>query len=148
MTTTTNEMTTAPSRTPLLAAFGIAASAILTAVGTFWDPTDDDSGSNHGAGEYLITLGIIVVAAAIVFGLVVRTAAAGNPGRRAAILGVVAALSFVVFWAGLPAVLAAGSLACALLQKDRDGSFSGASVVGLVGSALAVTAAVVLAVVG
>ncbi|HUR13988.1 MAG TPA: hypothetical protein VM097_05805 [Mycobacteriales bacterium] len=149
MSTTTNELTTtAPSRTPLLATLGFAASAVLTAMGTFWDPTGNESGDHHSFSDYWPVLLIAAVATAIAFGLVVRTAESGNPGRRAAILGVVAALSFVVFWAGLPAVLASAAVACALVQKDRDGSFNTASLVGVTGAVLAVAAAVVLAVVG
>lgn len=150
MTSTAQTMTTddAPSRTPLLATLGFATSAVLTAVGTFWDLTDNESGSQHSFGEYAVTLGTAAVMLAIVFGLVVRTAERGNPGRRAAILGVVSFLSNAVFWAGFPAVLAAGSLACALVQKERSARFSAGSLVGLGFSALSVAGAVSLAIAG
>jgi hypothetical protein len=148
MTSTTTEMTTAPSRTPLLAAFGVAASAVLTAMGTFWDLTDNEEGSNHGAGDYFIVLGIIAVAVAIVYGLVVRNAGAGNPGRRAAILAVVSVLSIAVFWAGLPMVLVSGVVACALAEKDKLGSFGAGSKVGLALSVPVTAMAVWLAIAG
>ena len=140
--------TTAPSRTPLLAAFGIAASGVVTAVGTFWDLTNNEASNEHSFGEYLITLAVIAVTAAIVFGLVVRNASAGNPGRRAAILAVVSVLSIAVFWAGLPMVLVAGAVACALLDKDKLGSYGTGSKVALALSALVTAAAVWLAIVG
>lgn len=140
--------TEAPSRSPLLAALGYGASAVLTAVGTFWDLTDNESGTEHSAGEYLVVLGMAAVMLAIVFGLVVRTADRGNPGRRSAVLGVVGFLSNAVFWAGFPAVIAAGSVACALIQKDRDDRYSTSSQAGLAVSALAVAAAVWLAIAG
>jgi hypothetical protein len=150
MTSTAQTMpaTDAPSRTPLLAALGYGASAVLTAAGTFWDLTDNESGSGHSADEYLIVLGTSAVMLAIVFGLVVRAAERGNAGRRSAVLGVVGFLSNAVFWAGFPAVIAAGSLACALTQKDRDRSFSAGSKAGLALSGLTVAAAVMLAIVG
>jgi cytochrome bd-type quinol oxidase subunit 2 len=146
-TTATTELT-APSRTPLIAAIGYAVTAVLTAMGTFWDLTNNESDSHHDASEYFIVLGIAAVGAALVFGLVVRTAATGNPGRRALILSVVGFLSVAVFWAGLPAVIAAGALACALTQKDKDGSFSVASKTALALSAITVALAVMLAIVG
>lgn len=138
----------APSRNPLLAVLGFAASAVLTAMGTFWDLTDNESGDDHSIGEYLVVLGIAAVALAIVFGLVVRGAAAGNPGRRAAILGVVGFLSNAVFWAGLPSVIAAGAVACALAQQDRDGALSGTSKAGVALAVLTFAAALWLAIAG
>jgi hypothetical protein len=148
MTATTNDLTTAPSRTPLLAALGYATSAVFTAMGTFWDLTNNEASNEHDAGEYLIVLGIAAVALALVFGTVVRTAGSGNPGRRAVILGVVGFLSNAVFWAGLPAVIAAGAIACAMAQKDKDHSFSIASKAALALSTLTVAAALSLAIVG
>ena len=142
MTTSTAQLNDTPSRTPVLAALGIGLSAVLTAIGTF------SGGNDHGWREYLITLGIVVVAAAIVFGLVVRTAAAGNAARRALVLGILAALSFVVFWAGIPSVLAAGAVACALIDRDRTGHFDGSDKAALGLSAVTVVAAVVLAFIG
>jgi len=150
MTTITTHGTTTdtPSRTPLLAVLGVAASAVLMAVGTFWDLTDNESGEGGELTAYAVCVGLSFVCAAIVFGLVVRTAERGNPGRRAAVLGVVSFLSNAVFWAGFPAVIAAGALACALVQKERSGRFSAGSLVGLAFSAVAVAGAVWLAIAG
>ena len=135
-------------RIPMLAVLGFAVSAVLTALGTFWDFNDNDKSEDHSFGDYAIVLGIAAVAAVIVFGLVVRTAADGVPGRRSAILGVVAVVSIVVFWAGLPAVLAAGAIATALLDRDKTGRFGNASKAGLALAGLALVAAVVLAFIG
>lgn len=146
-TTTTEMMTTGPSRTPLLAALGIGASAVLTAVGTFWSPLND-ADAEHSIGEYLVVVGMAAVCAAIVFGLVVRTADRGNAGRRAVILGVVGFLSLAAFWAGFPAVIATGGLACALAQRGRAGTFSAGSKAGLALSSLTLAAAVWLAIAG
>lgn len=84
----------------------------------------------------------------IAFGLVVRTAPRGNAARRSLITAIVAVLSLAVFWAGIPAVLAAAALACALVDKDRRGSFSGMSVAALVLSALVIVTATVAAIFG
>jgi hypothetical protein len=147
MTATTDDRTTAPSRTPLLAALGIAAAAVLTAVGTFWDVNNNDQGKAD-ASEWFITLGFIAVGSAIVYGLVVRTAAAGNPGRRSAVLGIVAVPSLAVFWAGLPMVLVSAAVTCALLDKDKLGSFGTGSKAGLGLSTVATLGAVALAITG
>jgi predicted membrane protein len=148
MTATTNDLTTtAPSRTPLLAALGIAAASALTAVGTFWDVNNNDAESGQ-ASEWLVCLGIIAVTAAIAYGLVVRGADAGDPGRRSVILGVVAFLSNVVFWAGLPMVLASAAVACAFVEKDARGSFRKASKAGLALAVLTAIPAVTLALFG
>jgi hypothetical protein len=146
-TATRAEATTTASRNPLLAAIGVVTSLIATAIGTFWDISGNDT-ADHTFTEYLWTVGTTAVCAAIVFGLVVRTAAQGNASRRAAILGVFAVLSIAVFWAGFPLVLAAGALACALADRDRVGSFGVGSKVGLALGALAAAVAAVLAVIG
>lgn len=146
MTATTPEMT-APSRTPLVAALGIASSAALSAIGTFWDANGNDSG-DHKASDWFITVGIIAVAAALVYGLVVRTADTGNPGRRALVLGIVAVPTVVVFWSGVPMVLVSAAMACALLEKDKRGSFGTGSKTALVLSALVTACAVTLAFMG
>lgn len=115
---------------PAMAAAGAGLSAILTAMGTFWDLTDNESGEPGGFSEYLIVIGIIAVATVVVFGLVARGATPANAGRRSLALAVVGLLSIAVFWAGLPAVLAAGATACALVDRTsgRLGRMSQAAV--------------------
>ena len=138
----------APSRTPLLAALGIGASAVLTAVGTFVGPNDTGDATRDDPSTWLMTVGIALAAAIVVFGLVVRTASRGDAGRRALVLGVVTLLSVAVFWAGVTTVLAAAALACALVERDRRGSFGTPSTVGLVLAGVATIAATLLAFVG
>ena len=106
------------------------------------------SSTTGAAPGYFIVLGFIAVAAAIVFGLVVRTASAGHPGRRAAILGVVGFLSIAVFWAGLPTVFAAGAVACALAEKDKLGSYGPGSKTALALAPVITALAVWLAIAG
>lgn len=145
-------VTTAPaptaSRVPLLATLGYAASAVAMAVGTFWDLTDNEDDKGNQFGPYLVCLGLAAVALAVVFGFVVRGAEHGRPGRRSAILGVVGVLSIVVFWAGLPLVLAAGAIATALADRDVTGRFGAGSRAGLGLAAVTIALAVLLAITG
>lgn len=138
---TTNTISTEPrSGWPMFAALGAGISVVLTAIGTFWDFNNNDPGGHDSISEYLIVVGIIAVAAALVFGLVARTP---SP-TKALVLGILSVLSLVGFWAGLPAVLAAGSMACAFGSPR----LSGASKAGVALSAVAVALAVVAAFVG
>ncbi|HWH28124.1 MAG TPA: hypothetical protein VNU26_04030 [Mycobacteriales bacterium] len=137
----------APSRTPLLAALALGTAIVLNAVGTFWDVTGN-SDKDHGWSDFLFVVGVSVVATAVVFGLVVRTAADGDPGRRALVLGVLAALSFVVFWLGISAPVAIGAIGCALVARDVTGRLGGTAAAGAALGALALAAVTVLAVVG
>ena len=150
MTTGTASLdtTTSTSRTPLLAALGIGASALLTAIGTFVGPNDSGDATRDDVSTWLICVGIAVATAVIGFGLVVRTAPQGNAARRALIAAVVAVLSIAVFWAGIPMVLVAVAVACALIDRDAHGSFSTPSKVGLGLAGLTTVAAVTLAFVG
>ena len=137
MTTFTAKSDTAASW-PMFAALGAGLSVVLTALGTFWDFNGNDPGGRDGIGEYLIVVGIIAVATAIVFAVARRPSPV-----KALVLGVLSVLSIVVFWAGLPAVLAAGSVASATGSRMTAAAKTG---VGL--SALAAIGAVVLAFTG
>ena len=148
MTTTYTDQPATHGNRTLLAALGVGIAVVLTALGTFWDFNGNDT--NHdGLGAYLVVVGIIVVAAAIVFGLVVRPEAA-SAGTRALVLGVLAVLTLVVSWSGLPTVLAAGAAACALGSGARraDGAIGGAGKAALVLSGAALAGAVVFAFIG
>ena len=144
-THTTTPTTTDTKPWPLFAAAGVGLATVLVAIGTFWDLTgNDDADNGQGMPEFLVTVGIILVAAAIVFGLVARTASASNAGLRALVLSIVGLLSLVVVWAGLPCVLAAGAASCALVASPRGASAKVA--LGL--AALTTVAAVVFAIIG
>ncbi len=151
MTTTALAPTTTagPNRNGLLALIGAVDAALLTGVGTFWDITGNDkAGASQSWGDYAVCLGVIAVATAAVFGLVVRTAATGNPGRRGVVLGVLSVLTVAVAWSGLPMVLAAGALACAFLRKERHGAFGPAGIAILVDVVLATVGAIAFAIAG
>lgn len=108
--------TTAPSWPPFAAA-SAAVSLVLTAIGTFWSPLSkyaSQATTRDDVISWLVVAGIIAVAAALVFGLVVRTATPENASARGLVLSIVGAASIVVFWAGLPVVLAGAAACCAL----------------------------------
>lgn len=146
-TNLTTALSTAPSRTPLVAALGIVTASLLTALGTFW-AMNDPKGANHDATDWFITLGMIAVVALLAYGLGVRGASTGNPARRAVILSVLGVLTIVVFWSGAPMVLVSASIACALIDKDKNGSYRTPSKAALVLSTLTTAAAVALAITG
>lgn len=146
-TAKTNAGSTNSNAWPAFAAAGAGLSAVLTAVGTFWDLTDNESSSAESLGEYAPVLGIIAVATAIVFGLVVRTATPASAPGRALSLAIVGLLSTAVFWAGLPAVLAAGSMACALVDR-QDSRLSRRSLIAFVLSVVTIALAIIAAVAG
>ena len=79
----------------------------LNALGIFGDGTD---GAQHSSGEFWVVSGVIAVATAVVFGLVVPRyyGRSAGVGLGLAIAGLL--LLFPVFWSGLPAVLASGGL--------------------------------------
>ena len=147
MTATTTDLSTAPSRTPLIAALGVVSASLLTAIGTFW-ALNDPKDSERKASDWFITVGMIAVVAVLAYGLGVRGASAGNPSRRAVILSVLGVLSVVLFWSGAPMVLVSAAIACALTDKDRTGSYSTGSKVTFALSALTTAAAVALAITG
>lgn len=140
----------APNRSTRLAIAGLLLALAATAVGTFLDLTGNEP-DNSTAGEadaYLATTGMALVFLGLAYGLGVRGAAKGNPSRRSGILGVLATLSVAVFWSGAPFVLASAALACALVDRDRLGSFGVGSKVGLAFSAIAAAGAVTCAIAG
>jgi hypothetical protein len=152
MTTTTqrrNGTAELTSRTPLVAVIGVALAALLTALGTFWDITGNDSEpEKHPLGQYLVVLAIIGVVAVVCYGLVVRRAMAGNPGRRSAILGAVALISVAAFWSGAPVVLASAAVATALIDGEKLGSVSTPAKIGVGLAGLTTLAAIGLAIAG
>jgi hypothetical protein len=109
-----NDRRPATASWPLYAALGAGTAFVLTALGTFWDLTGNDTRDGDALTEYLQVAVVIVVATAVVFGLVVRTAPPATAGRRAVVLAVLGFLTLVAFWSGLPPVLASGAVALAL----------------------------------
>lgn len=122
------------SRIWTAAAIAFVIAAALAAWGT-WGGDED-----HSTGDYLIVLAVIAVSAAIVYGLVLPRW--GTP-RTGIILGVLAVLSIVVFWSGLPVVLGIAAIVIGLSYRgSKEGS--GAATAALVLGALALVGSVVV----
>jgi hypothetical protein len=72
-------------------------------------------------GEFLVVLGVIGVAALVVFGLVVRRGlrkeSAAWTGLALSALGV---LAIAAFWSGLPPVLAGGGILLGWVSRDAS----------------------------
>ena len=117
-TTTT---TSRQDATRSAAAATVGGAIALNALGIFGDGT---AGAEHSAGEFWIMTALILVAAALVFGIVVRrfagTPRAGTAGLVLALLGVL--LVVPAFWSGLPVVLGAGGLMLGLGERREAGA--------------------------
>lgn len=131
---------------PPFATASVGLAVVLTAVGTFWSPLatyEGRGGSVDDIPEYLVNIAMIAVGAAIIFGLVVRTASAANADRRGLVMAVIGLLSVLVAWTGLPALLAGGSACCALASGRP--STMGKVTLGIVALTLAGAVAFALA---
>lgn len=122
-------LTATASRTTVIAALGLAAAAAVCAL---------------AADEPLPYVAMSAIVAGVVFGLWVVPAANGHPGRRSGVLALLAAASLVVSSTGIPLVLAAASVACALKQRDLDSSYDYPAELGMLLAALTAAATVLL----
>ena len=152
MTTTTSASHRLDGLSPLWAAatgaviYGLA----MTAGEVLNLNTESDDGPATTAGEIALYVGIVVAAGAIAVSLGLW-ARAGSPGRLAGTalgLGVAAAATCIVFWAGWPLVFGAVDLALALEHRRRVGSFSAVTVIALTLGAAGLVAAAFTCVVG
>jgi len=120
-------------------------SVVYTAVGTFADLSNNESGSED-EDDYLVWLAMMAVLAVITY-VVYRywygeAAKARQAPNSALVGGLLAALLFPGFWTGLPAIFGVGAL---LLGLRSDGP---KAKVGAVLAVLSILACAVLAVVG
>ena len=133
---------------PMIFAIGGAVtSAVLTGYGTF-------KGGNHfdDLPLYFGNLAIIVAATVLVYAVFVRRAlhsdGARTATRTAVVLAMLAVATFVVFYLGLPAVLASGAVCTALAANHRAGRWTTATRVAMTLSAAAVVLATFIAITG
>lgn len=136
--TTTSVDTTPATRAPSVArpaGLAVLLSAILTAILIARDAND---GPAWRVG--LVLAAVVVATTALVFGLVVRRALRRESARACAwtalVLGLLAAVSLVVFWLALPPVFGVAALTLARDARDRR-PFRGEAVAGI-GAVLAV----------
>ena len=126
-------------RRDAVAAVSALIAVALAAIGSF---RGDDE---HATRQFLIVCAIILVAAAVVFWVIVPRIE--RLGRGALILAVIGAISIVVFWLGIPPVLAGGATLLALEARQRVVE-TGMATAALVLAAITVAAAAVIAFVG
>ena len=157
MTATQTPPGTRPLLGPTLAA-GTAATVLLLA-GLYLDTPWKKQGNKewaltthqYGLGGLVIALGFVAAGLGVVFGIVVarglrRPAEAET--RRSLALAITGVLSAVVFWTGLPVILASGAVVLALDTRDRLGRTTAAAGIVLALAALTTVAAVYLALIG
>lgn len=120
-------------------------SAVLTAAGTFWDLTDNESGEN-GSDELVGWLIMMAVLGAIAFAVYrfwfTAAAQAEVAPNTVLVAGALAFVTVAAFWSGLPAIFAVG----ALVLGRRGGGPK--ATIGTVLALLAVAGAVWLAIAG
>lgn len=143
----TDEAAGAPPGRPMMqwAVLAFFVSVVLTAVGTFSDLVADDS-PEDGSGElvgWLIMMAVLAVVTVAVYRLWFEAAAkAAVAPNTVLIAGVLAAVTVMAFWSGLPAVFAVG----ALVLGRRGGGAK--AVAGMVLAALALVVCVFAAIAG
>ncbi len=161
MTTTSPTAATTARRIPApdaatLAGAGVALACTLVGqyVDTPWKSgpgtwgVDFSGGGGWGALALLVAM---VGVATVLVGLAAARARAVAPertARRAVVLAVLGVATVLVFWTGLPAVLAGGATGLALDARHRLGRLPAPAATALVLAVLAVVAAVWLAVTG
>jgi len=157
MTATDTRSTNRALLGPALAAG--AAATVLVLVGMYLDTPWKIQGGRewalttdkHGLGAGLVSLGFVAAGVAVVFGVVV---ARGMRGRaeteavRSLALAGAGVLSAVVFWTGLPVILAAGSTVLAVDARARLGRTPVTAGIALALAALTTVAAINLAFTG
>lgn len=115
----------------LVAAIAIGAVAIANFVA---------EGENGGMGPFLVSVAVILVLAAVIFGRVLP--GAGDAARTALILAIVALVTVAVFWSGIPQVLAPAAilLGYSATQSGRGGQAKAAVAIGAVAYVLSLVA--------
>jgi hypothetical protein len=123
---------------------GTVTALALTAIGTIGGEND-----RYDATDWLtVSVPIVLVAGAVVFGLVVpRIIRGARASTGGLVLGVLALVSIVAFYLGLPAILAGAAAACAAAARTRRG-WTPATAVAVALAIAATAAAVVLAFTG
>ena len=105
MSTPSPAVRTRPSLMTAVVA-SVALSAPLLAVASW-----GDSGESNPARRFLVTIGVAVLCALAVFAWAVPRARTESAGINALVLALLAVLSLGVYWIGITAVLALGSIA-------------------------------------
>jgi hypothetical protein len=157
MTATQTRPGTRPLTGPATAAG--AASTVLMLAGLYLDTPWKKQGNQEWAltsdhesiAGLLVSLGFVAVGLAVVFGVLVARGLRGATGSEigwSLALAVTGVLSAVVFWTGLPVILAAGAVVLGLDSRARLGRTPPTTWIVGVLAVLTTAAAVGLALVG
>ena len=155
-TVETHSARTGRSLLPSAVAAGVAA-LLLMLIGTYVHTPYKAKGpgewglSTQDLNQVPLLLGFAIVGAAVVFGVVVARGLRTAPqrtARRSLIVASVGVVSIVVFWTGLPVILAAGATTLALDARHRLGRLPGTAIAALVLATLITVSAVWLAFTG
>ena len=93
-------------------------------------------GENGGPAEFAVSAVVALAVAALLFGRVVPNAReSARPGRTALVLAILAVVTLVVFWSGLPQVLAPAAIVLGV-AAPRSREAVAATVLGSVAYAL------------
>ena len=136
------------------AAVALACTLVGQYVGTPWKTTSSgwaiDFAGGGGWASLALLLGFVLVELVVVSAIVTaaRAAEPGAAARRAVWLAVAGVASLLVFWTGLPSVLAAGAAGLAMYARNRSASTSPVATVGLVLAVLTLAGALYLAFTG
>ncbi len=103
---------------------------------------ESDEPAEQGLAQWAVTFVIAAVAAGIAFAVTRRAVNRGpaSMARTALILGVVALVSIVAFWAGLPCVFGATAVGLGLASRPTGGRPGTPGTVGIVFGGLALIA--------
>ena len=103
---------------------GVTALFLLIGMPIAWIGGDVSAG--QVVGMIAVTIVMLAALAAIFLWLVPRERAVpGRPARAGLILGIVAVVTVVVFWTGLPFPLGAGAIALGLIGREQATPSSG-----------------------
>jgi hypothetical protein len=149
MSTTAHPKTRCLAASPaLFAVAGAGLSVALTGYGTF----KEDNLPGDLPVWLFGNLSIIAVATVLVFAVFVRRALRQHDpapiARISLVLGLLAVATIVVFFSGLPCVLAAAAVCTALAARERAGGWTAVPRVAVALSTVAVILAVFLAITG
>src|SRR3954453_6247075 len=140
-------------RTPRTTVLGVSAAVLVISLACgYWLLVGNNDDKEY-AGWIIVSFVGTLILAALMLRFVPATEAEGDgnaPARRALVLGVIALVTIVVFWTGLPIVLGVPALVLAAEGRARAATYGrgGEATAGALLGGLAALAAIVLLIAG
>ena len=151
MTTITNRRSLGSLRTPLTAAaLGFAVYVVAMSTGERLDLNANPDATSMGVSEWAAGAAVALTGAGIAVWSGGRALAGTNArlAKTALVLSLVAAATFVVFWAGWSNIFGAVAVVLAVEHRRRAASFSATAAISLVVASCIFVAATYLCVTG